>query len=204
MKNSEPPSTGNIAVTFLTSKNTEPRLVWFSAITAFWHISLSPSPHDTFGARIARIDPRRPQCQRTEVLPLRGTALLQIQRIRLRQEAAVAEERMNNCCLSTSWWQPGVKTGCDSEFVPRRSNSVTHTGDHRCRRPGRCSVARIRLGQLWWYDCNDSRLASTTTGLRTAATEDDRFEVCRVWSNHEKLKDALRCACSTLCIFLHV
>jgi len=105
---------------------------------------------------------------------------------------------MNNRRLSTSWWQPGVKTGCDGEFVPRRSNSVSHTGDHRCRRPGSCSGASTRLVQVWWHDCNDSRLTSTTTGLRTAATEDDRFGGCCVWSSHEKLEDTLRCTSSTL------
>jgi hypothetical protein len=130
--------------------------------------------------------------------------IAQIQRIQLHQEAAVVEERMNNRRLSTSLRQPDVKTGYDSEFVPRHSHSVSHTGDHRCRRPGRCSGASIRLEQLWWYDCNDSRLTSSTTGLRTVATEDDRFEVCCVWSSYEKLKDALRCTSSTLCIFLHV
>jgi len=51
------------------------------------------------------------------VLPLRGTALLQIQRIRLRQEA-VAEERMDNRRLNTFWWQPGVKRVATASSYP--------------------------------------------------------------------------------------
>lgn len=126
---------------------------------------------------------------------LRGAASPQIQRIKLRQEAPVTEEIMNICRLSTSWWQPGVKTDGDAEFVPRRSSCVSHTRDCCYRRPGFCNEAST-AGMMVTLVAAVG-LCQITTGVRTAATEDDRLEVMTV-AVCEKRRDALCCTRSTL------